>query len=154
MSRSSGRISWLVVILVLAGCEPMGPLPGGKLSGRLSPPPTVWSDADSVEVVQLETRPGDPYSVNIWGVGIGPDYYIASGKGGNAKWVGHIAADPNVRLQIGPDMYELRAVRVTDAEEIASVDKHYAEKYHQSEAEMQEAAKDAWLFRLDPREQR
>jgi hypothetical protein len=152
MTRSVGHAAFFIAIFALAGCEPMGPLPGGKLSGRLSPPPTVWTDADSVEVVQLETRPSDPYSVNVWGVGIGPDYYIASGRGGNAKWVEHIAADPNVRLQVGPDMYELRAMRVTDAAEIQRVDEHYAKKYHQSEAEMQEAARQAWLFRLDPRE--
>ena len=61
--------------------------------------------------VQLETRPDDPYSVNIWGVGGSRTFFVASGDGMESVWAQHIADDPNVRLRLGHAVYELRAVR-------------------------------------------
>lgn len=140
----------LVALLALTACAPMGPLPGGELEGEVTPPPRTWNEADAQETVQVETRPADPYSINIWGVGIEADYYIASAKGGDSSWVEHITADPHVRLKIGPDIYRLEAVRVTDPAELKRVHDHYAAKYHRSEQQMAEAD-GAWVFRLDPR---
>jgi hypothetical protein len=137
-------------LIVTAACEPLGPLPGGELQGEVTPPPRTWTEADAAETVQLETRPGDPYSINIWGVGIGPDYYIASGSGGDASWVEHITADPHVRLRIGRDIHRLVATRVTDPDELKRVRDHYATKYHRTEEQMAEAD-GAWVYRLDPR---
>ena len=59
---------WAVVVaFVFAGCGPIGPIPGGALGGELGPAVVRdWSFADEVENAQLETRPGDPHSVNTW----------------------------------------------------------------------------------------
>jgi hypothetical protein len=103
-------------VVGLAGCGPLVMIPGGRLSGEVQPVPVDWSFSDAVETVQLETRPSDPYSVNIWGVGVGPDFYVASGRASNA-WAGNIEADPRVRLRIEGTLYEMRAERVdTQAE--------------------------------------
>jgi len=115
----------------------------------MQPPPADWTAADAQEVVQLETRPGDPYSVNVWGIGIGPDYYIAAGAGADARWVGHIGTNPDVRLKIGDDVYPLRAVRVEDADEAARVLARYVEKYQYDPDD--EDSMEAWLFKLIPR---
>ena len=144
------RLAIAVALFVVAACEPIGPLAGGELEGEATPPPRTWTEADTAETVQLETRPADPYSINIWGVGIGPDYYVASGEGGETSWVEHIAADPHVRLRIGRDIYRLDAVRVTDTDELARVRERYATKYHRTDEQMAEAA-GAWVYRLDPR---
>lgn len=144
------RILTVLSALILVGCEPMGPIPGGQLSGEVQPAPDDWAAFSGVDIVQLETRPDDPYSLNIWGVGLGKDYYIASGGGGESTWVDHMQANPNVRLRIGKSIFELKAVRVTDEVELGLVLKRYNEKYDM-ESQDENAAEEAWLYRLDPR---
>jgi hypothetical protein len=143
------RILIFLSAFILVGCEPMGPIPGGQLSGEVKPIPDNWSAYSGVELLQLETRPDDPYSLNIWGVGLGKDYYIASGGGGESSWVDHIIDNPEVRLRIESNIFQLKAVRVTDEEELGLVLKRYKEKY-EMEAQGEDAAQ-AWLFRLDRR---
>ena len=143
------RILILLSSLILVSCEPMGPIPGGQLSGEVKVIPDDWSAYSEVELLQLETRPDAPYSLNIWGVGLGSDYYIASGGGGESSWVDHIIDNPDVRLRIENNIFELKAVRVMDEEELAQVLKRYKEKYDM-EAQGEDAAQ-AWLFRLDRR---
>jgi hypothetical protein len=97
------------LVLGLAACGgPIVMLPGGELSGTLTAVPSDWSFTDSVETLQLETRPSDPYSVNIWGVGMGDRLYIACGDREN-RWCSYISEDPNVRLRVNDSIYELRA---------------------------------------------
>jgi Uncharacterized protein conserved in bacteria (DUF2255) len=135
--------------VLLCACEPMGPLSGHALSGAATAPPADWTSVGAAETVQLQTRPADPYSVNIWGVALGPDYYVASGRGGNSSWVGHISADPNVQLRIDNSLYDLRAVRVVDPDELARVGAAYAAKYDMDEQDNEPG--EAWVFRLDRR---
>ena len=57
----------LATALLLAACGPLGPFPSGELSGELETEPVSdWSFLAAHETVQLETRPDDPYSLNIW----------------------------------------------------------------------------------------
>ena len=143
------RILIFVSTLFLVSCEPKGPIPGGQLTGEVKIVPDSWSAYSEVELLQLETRPDDPYSINIWGVGLGRDYYIASGGGGEPNWVDYINNNPAVRLRIQDNIFELKAVRTTDEEERDQVLKRYKEKY---DMEAQGAdAEQAWLFRLDRR---
>ncbi len=139
-------------VLVLA-CGPIGPFPGGRLSGSVAADlPGDWSFADGRDTVQLETRSSSPYSVNLWGAGIGDRFYLASGGGGDARWVRYIAEDPNVRLRVGDTIYELRAVRVADDEErerfLAALKRKYDWKPEPEQSE------EAWLFRLEPRREK
>lgn len=99
-------------------CGPLVMIPGGKLSGTVKPVPSDWSFTSEIDVVQLETRPENPYSVNVWGVGLGPNFYVMSGEVAKSSWAQNIAANPKVRLRIGDDLYELRAERVEDDAEL------------------------------------
>ncbi|MEE8520135.1 MAG: nitroreductase/quinone reductase family protein [Gemmatimonadota bacterium] len=136
--------------LLALGCGPMGPFPGGSLSGDVATAlPADWSFADKEMTVQLETRPSAPYSVNLWGVSIGDRFYLASGRGGGANWVEHIAEDPNVRLRIGGTLYELHAVRVSNETHSERFLEALKRKYDW-EPSVRERD-EAWLFRLDPR---
>ena len=142
----------LVMLLPVAlACEPWGPLPGGQLSGTVSPAaPSDWMFADDFEVVQLETRPSsDPYSVNVWGAGIGQSFYVAAGRGEEADWAHHIVADPEVRLRIGDTIYELRAEFIQEDEEKRQFLEAVTRKYDFEPTEEQRES--AWLFRLVPR---
>jgi hypothetical protein len=126
---SANRTAFLVALLGLAmACEPLSMLPGGALSGEVQPPPDEWSVAADAEVIQLETRLADPYSINIWGAGLGPDLYVATG-GGGTTWTEFIARDPRVRVRIGEVIYELTAVRTDDPTEKSQVAAAYVDKY-------------------------
>lgn len=100
------------------GCGPLVMIPGGSLSGSVQPVPSDWSFSDDVDVVQLETRPDDPYSVNVWGVGMGAHFYVVSGDAAESSWAQNVLADPEVRLRVGDAIYEMRAERVEDDAEI------------------------------------
>ena len=144
------RILLLVPIVALAlGCGgPVWMLPGGALSGDVRPAPEDWSAMDQ-EVVQLEVRPRDPYSVNVWGVGLGASYYVAAGRGGESAWATAIEEDADVRLRVGGGVYELRASRIEDEPERERFLAALREKYDY-EPDPEDRAQ-AWLFRLEPR---
>jgi len=143
------RASALVLAaLALLACDPIVMIPGGELSGAVKPPPKDWSFSESIETVQLETNPEDPYSVNVWGVGVGEAFYVAAGDTGN-QWAKNIAADPRVRLRLGDDVYELSATR-TEAEEDLETFLAAAKQKYDFEPDPEQREKAA-LFRLGPR---
>jgi hypothetical protein len=98
---------------------------------------------------QVETRPDNPYSINIWGDAHENDFYIGSGSGRAATWAGHLEEDPNIRLRIGTDIYLLKAVRVTDEAEQTVVRGLYVEKYEdfEEQASSQDVAEGILVFR-------
>ncbi len=146
-NRYSGKALLLVIsLLLISACEPMGPIPGGELSGTVISHPPSWTTLNETEVVQFEVN--GPYSINIWGVGTNKGYYVAAAKGDEAKWTRKIAENSAVRLRIGDNIYKLNATRVDDADEIQDVLKVYKTKY---ELEAGEDFPDAILYRLDPR---
>ena len=116
-----------MVLIALAACEPIYVLPGGALSGPEHAVPEDWTFANDVEVVQFEARPSDPYSVNLWGVGLGPYYYVSSSSG--ADWVAMATEEPIVRLRIDGRIYLLSASSVTDPAELERVTAAYVAKY-------------------------
>ena len=139
----------LFLATVLVACEPIGPMPGGGLSGEPAQVPDDWSHTAAVDVFQLETTPADPYSVNIWGVGVDQDFYIAAGDDGNTRWARALNGDALVRLRVGTNVYELTARRVADPQERAAARSAYIAKY---ELDPETVPVDQFaLFRLDPR---
>lgn len=134
--------------LMLLACGPLVMIPGGELSGTPQPAPADWSFTDEIETVQLETLPEDPYSVNVWGVGVGSRFYVAAGDP-DSRWAQNIGEDPHVRLKLGEDLYELQAVRTDDPVErdafLAALERKY-----DFEPEPEQRSQAA-LFRLEPR---
>ena len=95
---------------------PLGPIPGPELAGSLVEEPVEdWSSVDAVKVVQIETRPEDPYSVSTWLTRIGAGIYVFAADDGS-PWVQYVAQDPLVRIRIEGRVHELRAARVADFE--------------------------------------
>lgn len=128
-SHSRREIGWIALMLCgLFGCGPFVLLPGGQLSGQPTPVPDDWSFLADVDTVQLESRPSDPYSVNIWAVGIGADVYVHAGAN-RAAWIEHMEADPRVRMRVGEAIYELRSTRVESASEFSRFANVWEEKY-------------------------
>ena len=141
----------LVVLSIVsaAGCgRPFILLPGGALEGTAAAVPESWSFTDGIETVQLETRPAEPYSVNIWATAAGEFVYVHAGANRSA-WVEHIEADPNVRLRVNESIYELSATRVTDQAEFDRFSDAYEKKY--GRRPRNENVAEAYLFRLTTR---
>jgi hypothetical protein len=144
------RVVFVLLLTMLVSCgDPVMILPGGALKGTPTPAPADWSSVADVKTIQVEFRPSDPYSHNIWGVGLGHDLYIATSAKGT-RWTPFLAEDPKVRVRIGDALYDLTATPVTDAAERTRVADAYSLKYDIK-------ADDNWvtgalIFRLDRRE--
>ena len=131
------RVGGLLGCLLCTGCAPFLVFPGGELQGTLNAGVIDdWSHSDGVEFVQLETRPDHPYSVQVYGVGAGTAFYIASqgwrgalGSTSRARWIDHLASDPRIRLRVRGVLYELTAIRVEDDAEVKLARQLFLDKY-------------------------
>ena len=139
------KFTLIVLLSFLSACsDPIVGIPGGKLKGKVQTPPETWSHVP--DVVQLETRPSDPYSINIWAVVSEGNIYVATRE---AKWVPFIAEDPAVRVRIDRKLYNLSANPVTDVEERLRVAQAYQRKYDYETDDVDAAQ--TRLYRLAPR---
>ncbi len=120
------------LVLFSFGCG--GPLlvfPGGELSGEIVTTPVEdWSFVGD-SFVDLETRPDDPYSVQLNYIVKDGKLYVDPAEGRN--WLDHIRADPRVRVRFGGKVYPLKAVLVGQPGELEGFDQ------------------DRYIYRLDPR---
>lgn len=121
MSLRTAALLPLVLPLALAACGgPFLVFPGGALSGEVvEEPVTDWSFVTD-SYVDLETRPSDPYSVEL-------NYFVREGRlyldpAEGRRWLDHLRADDRVRVRFGGKVYPLRAVRVTDPAELEGFD--------------------------------
>jgi len=122
----------LVASALCLGCGgPLLVIPGGELSGDVvQERVTDWSFVTD-HVIDLETRPDDPYSVEL-------NYFVRDGllyvdPAEGRKWLENIRADPRVRARFGGRIYPLRAVLVGRPGELEGFDA------------------DRFVYRLDPR---
>lgn len=149
MSRTIIGVLLLFFTTLLSGCdEPFIVMSGGALTGEVADPPVDWTELNSEEIVQLETQPEDPYSVNIWMIGKGPDLYVATGDD-PTRWSRNIDENPDVRVRVRGMVYLLEAQRVEDRAEKEAIGAEYVTKYDVD-------GDDNWvqegqLFRLDRR---
>lgn len=113
----------VVLGLVLALGAACGPIPGGSLSGSVSQAPSAWATVleDGKGFCEIESRPADPHSIQLECFVHAGALYAQSHRWALAPWwpVESWAAiwleHPDVRVRIDEALYELRAVRVTDA---------------------------------------
>jgi hypothetical protein len=139
----------VALLTTMSGCaEPFIVMAGGELAGEVADPPVDWSGYKDEEIIQLETRPEDPYSVNIWMIARGPDLYVATGDD-PTRWTRNIDENPDVRVRIQGMIYELEASRVEDVEEKTAIGGEYVAKYNVDDDD--NWVQEGQLFRLDRR---
>ena len=139
----------MLLILAACGCGgPFGLLPGGGLDGESRPAPSDWVIAADHGTAQLETRPEDPYSVNLVYTIVKNRLYVNAGDT-ETQWVANMNANPLVRLRVDGVLYDLRAERVTDAGEISA----FAEAWTSQSKFRRDPAgyEEVWIYRLGPR---
>ncbi len=95
-------------------------LPGGKLSGEEGKASSWDEAAAGHSVMDLETRPRDPYSVRIGFVLRDGNLYIDPAEG--RRWYPHLEANPSVRVRFEDAVYRARAIEVTDPSELMGFD--------------------------------
>jgi hypothetical protein len=139
----------LILLLTLSACSEYLPIAGGELEGTVSPLPAHWSELATTKIVQLESTDEAPYSVNLWMAEVGGAPHVFSGDN-RAAWVENIAGNPDVRLKIGEEIFELRAIRVTDATVFETFAQTWEAKY--GNRPRNESVDETYLFRLAPRD--
>ena len=95
----------------------------------------------------LQTNSADPYSVTLWGVSIGENFYVASSDQAT-NWATNLDKDPTIILGIEGNLYAGAAQRVADPEEIAEVLEKYSLKYDFYLDESEET--NGVIYRLNP----
>lgn len=146
LRRRVALVALVVSVLGGVGCNgPFVLLPGGELDGETRPVPSDWSFAGSSGTMQLETNPAEPYSVNVAYTIEDGVFYVNAGDT-ETQWVKHIAADPRVRARLDGILYEMRAVRVDDAAEIARFGEAWTSQsfFRRDPAELDPV----WIYRL------
>lgn len=113
------RALGLAALMAALGC---GPLPGGALRGEVASPPAAWVDALGADraFCEIESRHADPHSIQLECFVRDGSLYAQSHRWALAPWWPESWAaiwleQPDVRVRIAGRIYELRAVRVSDA---------------------------------------
>ena len=110
-----------LLLVFMVGCGgPFFIIPGGELSGDVvSKPVSDWSFV-SDSFVDVETRPSDPYSIEL-------NYQVTDGKlyidpAEGRKWLDHIRANPKLRVRFSDKIYLVTAVLVGKPGELEEFD--------------------------------
>jgi hypothetical protein len=129
---------------------PLGPIPGGALSGPVnSTGDPDWSKLE--EELELEIRPSRPWSLHIWGVVVDGELYSPSAFGEKRRWPKVVMEDPRVRLRTNGQIYERSLERVTDPELKKRVGEALVAKYG-LDPKKAEADDTTWIFHYAPRQ--
>ncbi len=139
-------ISLVIVTVAVMGCEgPFGVMPGGELSGSEHDSPAIWEFAEESGLAQIETRPENPYSINLAYVQMNGQLYVYAGDT-KTTWVEHIEQNPLVRIRVNETIYPVRAVRVDDFDEFTAFATIWANRSAFSRDPLQ--LDETWLYRL------
>lgn len=132
IKRTAVSVLALLGALLASACGgPFLVFPGGELSGEVvTEPVDDWGFVED-RFVDLETRPDDPYSVELNYVVKDGKLYVDPAEG--RRWLEHIRADPRVRVRFSGKIYPLRAVLVGRPGELDGFDP------------------ERFVYRLDPR---
>ena len=119
----------LAMVLVSAGCGPIGPMPGLAIGGQEQPAPNDFEFVQDHELLLVRTFFGGwlPQVHYIWGVGVDDSIYAIAVPG--ASWRARINDDPDVLVRVGDNYYNLTAAKVNDAEDRQAVFDAYIAKY-------------------------
>lgn len=140
------------LVLATACLNPSGRRPGLRLTGTVvEGPVSDWSFSKDYSEIQIEARTwyGIRHSVTTGCVSTGDALYVPSLNPDEKRWPKLVARDPRVRVKIGGQVFERRAIRVTDESELkAAIQAIRAKRAPPPGAEKRSIA----VFRMDPLE--
>ncbi|MFP6805587.1 MAG: hypothetical protein VB957_00105 [Pseudomonadales bacterium] len=102
----------VILILLTSACQTAFlTLPGGTLVGEEAETDS-FAFASEFALLQLETRPSDPYSIWLRVVVLDGRLYIDAAPG--RRWHKYLSQDPDIRIKLGQLIYRANARVVTD----------------------------------------
>lgn len=126
------------VLVALLGCfGPEDRRPGMRLPGdRLAATPSDWGFTNDHKEIAIEVQTPYllPHSVTIWCAEVDGALYVGARNPESKHWPGWVDRNPEVRLGIGSDVFEVRLVPLDDPARIDRVRRAYAAKYALPEA--------------------
>jgi hypothetical protein len=116
----------LALALLAAAC---GPVPGGALSGQAAAAPASWQGElpSGRRICEIEARPAHPYSIQVECFLFEDKLHVQSHRWALSSWwpvqswAAVLIANPDVRVRLGDELFDLRAVRVLDEAQRESV---------------------------------
>jgi len=123
----------IALVVVIAGCiNPQDRTPGTRLFGEVTAAPSDWSFTNDYKLIAVEVRSPYliPHSVTIWCAELDGQLYIGAREPETKRWPGWAARNPNVRLGIGSQIFEVRLVPIEDLERVRRIQSAYARKYN------------------------
>lgn len=138
----------------LARCAggPIGPVPGGALSGRFGDAFELARFAEA-DTIALQVNPAAPRSVTTWVIALDDALYVPASFADRKVWPQIALADPRVVIRLGDALHYLRARRVEDPVLIRRLHAALATKYGVGGTDpgQTDGSDDGlWFFRLDP----
>ena len=148
----------LLVVARIAGVDPNGRRPGLWLRGEVQSYPADWTFADKYQTILVETHPWYliPHTVTIFFVSYKGDLYLHAdydpgGKFPTGKsWTASIASNPSVRLKLGNQVFDCKAVPVTDKAESDALFEATRRKYPKSPYSDYRRRGDVYYFHILP----
>lgn len=150
LNRNFLRALSVIVIPVLFGFGPCGPIAGGELDG-----PVERQKIDDFRFVQdvercaLEVRDEKAHSVTVNCWAVGNQLFIGCQDCAGKTWSDIILANPSARVRIGEKIYPVKATRMQDDGAIKRAWKFRWEKY--GESELGPVPEGYWLFHMGSR---
>jgi hypothetical protein len=128
------RLPMAFLLLLAAGCEPRGPLPGGRLDGELvAERIDDWSFAANHDRIEIETRSGSFLrSASTWFFVHEGTLYLYAASPVEFGWIRRLREeDPNLMLRLDGKLYPVRAEALVEPGQIepllpAMLSKYYA----------------------------
>lgn len=129
---------------------PLGPFPGGKMTGEMVREPVGdWSAVlAGANRLELEVNPSAPRSVTTTFLLHDGVLYVPSVLAAHKSWPAQVVADGRVVVRVRGRLYERHAVRVTDPAEIRALAREWDPK---TPDDLDVSSLSTWYFRLEPR---
>jgi hypothetical protein len=133
MSRPlRGCIAIALVAGFTACIDPSERRPGLRLGGELATElPADWRFTDEHREIAIEVATPYliPHSITIWCAAADRGLFVAARNPDEKRWTGWVAQDPNARLKIGAQVYEVKLSLMDDPGQLAKVRRAYTAKY-------------------------
>jgi hypothetical protein len=148
----------VLVVLSITGLDAKARRAGLWLKGDVANFPSDWTFADQYQTIMVETHPWYliPHTVNIFFVTYKGDLYLHAdydpgGKFPSGKsWTAAIARNPSVRLKLGNQVYDCKAMAVTDQAESDALFEVTRKKYPKSPFSNYRRRPDVYYFHVLP----
>lgn len=147
VSRQTLRAITVLILPVLLGFGPCGPIPGGQLEGQVVTDEVGdFRFVRDVERCALEVTEQDAHSVTVNCWAVGKQLFIGCQDCDGKKWSEVIVENPNARVRIDTKLYPVVATRMQDQGAIKRAWGFRWEKY--GEGELEPVPEGYWLFHM------